>query len=148
MWQTRIICTGRLKSGPYAELQAEYIKRLSPNYPQIIEIDDRKLDKKAANKLISDNILENKPLFILDEVGKAVSSSGFCAMLQSAAQTGGQPVQFVIGPTDGLTDDIRKRADKSISFGRSTWPHFMVRVLLLEQIYRAKTIASGHPYHR
>jgi 23S rRNA (pseudouridine1915-N3)-methyltransferase len=55
---------------------------------------------------------------------------------------------FMIGGADGLSPDLRRKAKLSVAFGAATWPHQMVRVMLLEQIYRAATILAGHPYHR
>ena len=89
--------------------------------------------------------LEKKPgvIVALDERGKSLGSAEFCKQLYAW-----ENVTFVIGGADGLDEEIRKKADFLLSFGKQTWPHMLVRVMLLEQIYRAQQIASGHPYHR
>jgi 23S rRNA (pseudouridine1915-N3)-methyltransferase len=87
-------------------------------------------------------------LVVLDEGGKAVTSLDFAAQL-GAWRDGGQPgLAIVIGGADGLDPTVRARADLIFAFGAATLPHGLVRVLALEQLYRAMTILSGHPYHR
>ena len=81
--------------------------------------------------------------------GKArLSSASFAAKVQDLMDEGRPVIQFIIGGADGLNDEIRKRADILLSFGIQTWPHMMVRIMLIEQIYRARQIVAGHPYHR
>ena len=83
----------------------------------------------------------------LDIKGKEITSEGF-AELMAARMLYGQPVTFLIGGAHGFADSIRKRADLLISFGRCTWPHMLVRVMLMEQLYRAYSIQHNHPYHK
>jgi 23S rRNA (pseudouridine1915-N3)-methyltransferase len=84
----------------------------------------------------------------LDERGKSLGSPQFATMLASWRDAGEPRVTFVIGGSDGLPDIVRKSARTSLAFGVQTWPHLLVRTMLAEQIYRAVTILSGHPYHR
>jgi 23S rRNA (pseudouridine1915-N3)-methyltransferase len=74
-------------------------------------------------------------------------SASFAALVMRWLE-GGRPLAFVIGGADGLDARVTDRADHLLSLGRMTWPHMLVRVLLAEQIYRARAIAAGHPYHR
>ncbi|MEC7140174.1 MAG: 23S rRNA (pseudouridine(1915)-N(3))-methyltransferase RlmH, partial [Pseudomonadota bacterium] len=83
----------------------------------------------------------------LDERGEDMTSPDFARLLGDRLDQG-QSLSFIIGGADGLSDDVRECADRLIRFGRLTWPHQLVRGLLLEQIYRAETILLGHPYHR
>jgi 23S rRNA (pseudouridine1915-N3)-methyltransferase len=97
---------------------------------------------------ISALIPEKSVLVALDERGKTIDSAAFAQHLgrfrdQSVANT-----IFTIGGADGLSPDLRRKAKLTIAFGAATWPHQLVRVMLLEQIYRAATILAGHPYHR
>jgi 23S rRNA (pseudouridine1915-N3)-methyltransferase len=85
---------------------------------------------------------------VLDERGKAMGSVAFAQMLAGWRDAGEPRVTFVIGGSDGLPDLVRQRARASLAFGVQTWPHLLVRTMLAEQIYRAVTILSGHPYHR
>lgn len=84
----------------------------------------------------------------LDERGKQLDSRGFAAALGGFADDGRRDVAILIGGADGLDDESRALADLTVSFGRLTWPHLLARVMLAEQLYRAHTILTGHPYHR
>jgi 23S rRNA (pseudouridine1915-N3)-methyltransferase len=156
-----IIAIGRLKQGPERELAERYRERfddigrkLGFRGLEIHEIPEsragdaaRRLAEEAA--AISAAIPEKSVLVALDERGSdSIDSTVFARHLsrwrdQSVANT-----IFVIGGADGLSPDLRRKAKLSIAFGSATWPHQMVRIMLLEQIYRAATILAGHPYHR
>jgi 23S rRNA (pseudouridine1915-N3)-methyltransferase len=84
----------------------------------------------------------------MDEHGETLSSEAFAQHIGSWRDGGRKSLVFLIGGADGLGDAIRERAPKAFSFGKMTMPHQIVRVLLLEQLYRSATILSGHPYHR
>jgi len=85
---------------------------------------------------------------VLDGRGKMLDSAGLARQLGSWRDQGTAGITFVIGGADGLGDDVLARADLVLSLGAMTWPHQLVRVMLAEQLYRAQTILSGHPYHR
>jgi 23S rRNA (pseudouridine1915-N3)-methyltransferase len=155
-----VIAIGRLKQGPEREIVERYRKRLDDvgrklgfRGIEIIEIPEsrardassRMADEAAA---ISDAIPENSVLVMLDERGENIGSRGLADRLgrwrdQSIAST-----IFVIGGADGLSPDLRSKDCLRIAFGAATWPHQLVRIMLLEQLYRAATILAGHPYHR
>jgi 23S rRNA (pseudouridine1915-N3)-methyltransferase len=84
----------------------------------------------------------------LDERGDNIDSAAFARHLGNWRDASVAHTIFVIGGADGLSPDLRRKAKLGIAFGSATWPHQMVRVMLLEQIYRAATILAGHPYHR
>jgi len=84
----------------------------------------------------------------LDERGRDLDSPGFARLLGRWRDEGRADAAFLIGGADGHDDSVRNRADLLLSFGRLTWPHMLARTMLAEQIYRAQTILSGHPYHR
>jgi 23S rRNA (pseudouridine1915-N3)-methyltransferase len=84
---------------------------------------------------------------LLDPRGEAIDSNGLVKRLRGW-NDGGRDVAFVIGGPDGLAPTLSESATLHLAFGALTWPHQLVRVMLLEQIYRATTILSGHPYHR
>ena len=86
-------------------------------------------------------------LVALDERGQNVDSAAFARHLGRWRDEGTNTI-FTIGGADGLSPDLQRKAKLRIAFGTATWPHQMVRVMLLEQIYRAATILAGHPYHR
>jgi 23S rRNA (pseudouridine1915-N3)-methyltransferase len=84
----------------------------------------------------------------LDERGETLDSASFTGALKSWRDAGRPAVVLVIGGPDGLGTEVTERADLTLAFGGATWPHQLVRIMLLEQIYRAVTILAGHPYHR
>ena len=155
-----VIAVGRLKQGPERELAERYQKRfddigrkLGFRGIEIHEIPESRARDAAARiseeaAAIQSSIPENSVLVTLDERGENVDSAGFARHLgrfrdQSVAST-----VFVIGGADGLSPELRRKGKLGIAFGTATWPHQMVRVMLLEQLYRAATILAGHPYHR
>ena len=85
---------------------------------------------------------------VLDETGKISSSAGIAKEMADLQDSGCRNVVFLIGGADGHGDAVRARADRMIAFGRNTWPHMLMRTLLVEQIYRAQQIIARHPYHR
>jgi len=155
-----VVAIGRLKQGPERELAERYRERfdgigrkLGFRGLAIHEISESR-GRDAATRMaeeasaISALIPEKSVLVALDERGKSFDSAAFAQHLgrfrdQSVANT-----IFAIGGADGLSPDLRRKAKLTIAFGTATWPHQMVRVMLLEQIYRAATILAGHPYHR
>lgn len=84
----------------------------------------------------------------MDERGKDHDSQTFTTLLETQRDNGTSRMVFLIGGADGHTDMIRQRAQLTMRFGKATWPHMLARVMLCEQLYRAMTILSGHPYHR
>jgi 23S rRNA (pseudouridine1915-N3)-methyltransferase len=155
-----VISIGRLKQGPERELAERYRERfddigrkLGFRGLSIQEIPESRARDSAAR--ISEEaaaILAAVPaksaLVALDERGDNVDSSAFARHLGRWRDEQISDTIFAIGGADGLSPDLRRKAKLSIAFGSATWPHQMVRVMLLEQIYRAATILAGHPYHR
>jgi 23S rRNA (pseudouridine1915-N3)-methyltransferase len=147
----QIIAVGRLRDRPVAELVKRYHSRL-PWDVRIVEIDVRgSADpvRRAARE--SEQILRSVAgdrLIVLDEEGELADSTAFARRLMVWAETGARHLAFVIGGADGVPANVRERADWLLSLGPMTWPHQLVRVLLLEQLYRAYSLISGHPYHR
>lgn len=140
-----VIAVGRMRQKPLLDLRDDYGKRIT--WPLILhEIDDRRPEQVETRLL--EKIAPGGFLFVLDERGKALPSADFAKRLGDLAEQGRNPVQFIIGGADGLSDAIRARAQFLLSFGSQTWPHMLARIMLIEQIYRAQQILSGHPYHR
>ncbi len=103
--------------------------------------------KQAESDLLLKAVAPNSKIIALDETGKEMSSRDFAALLKNWIDDGFN-LAFLIGGANGHSDELKKRADIKISFGRMTMPHLLARVVLAEQLYRAKTILDGHPYHR
>lgn len=134
-------------SGPEASLFAEYEKRLRRFHWTLDLIQSpRKSTNEAA--WLMEKVKGAHPLWILDESGANWSSPAWAERLRELANQGKSSLTLVLGPVNGLRPELRMLADQSIAFGRVTWPHLLMRVLVAEQVYRACTIQQGHPYHR
>lgn len=146
----RIVAVGRLKRGPERELFDRYVERTRPRV-ELVEIAESRGSALEIRRKDAAAILaacpEGSIMVALDEGGASPDSQQFSTMLETWLTTGKQ-VSFVIGGAEGLEASVIERADSRISFGRMTWPHMIVRLLLAEQIYRARAISAGHPYHR
>jgi 23S rRNA (pseudouridine1915-N3)-methyltransferase len=156
----QVLCVGRLKAGPERQLVARYSERIAPAGRSVgfgpIELreiaessarrpDDRKIDEALR---IAALLAEGGTLWALDEKGASLTSEDFAGDLARLRDNGIASLTFAIGGADGLDESLRQRANRLVAFGALTLPHQLVRVLLLEQIYRATTMLSGHPYHR
>ncbi|MEW6724160.1 MAG: 23S rRNA (pseudouridine(1915)-N(3))-methyltransferase RlmH [Bacillota bacterium] len=157
--QIEIIATGRLKEKYLKAACDEYLKRLAPYARvQVTEVPDLPVpayspaEEAAVREAEGESILrkvgEGTFVIALDLGGEEMGSEEFAAYLDRLAVTGRSKVAFVIGGATGLGDNVRKRADLRLSLGRMTFPHQLVRVILLEQVYRAIRIRRGEPYHR
>jgi 23S rRNA (pseudouridine1915-N3)-methyltransferase len=104
--------------------------------------------KNAEAALLLSGIPNKAKMVVLDEHGDTLSSREFAGKLRTWQNNGVENVAFLIGGADGHGQPAKEKADLTLSFGRMTLPHFLMRVVLSEQIYRAQTILTGHPYHR
>ena len=145
----RIIAVGRQKASPTKDLCDEYLKRMNWNVT-LKEIDAPKGSTSAQEApLILKELAKPGLVIALDERGETLTSPEFAKKMESwQNQATGNEITFLIGGADGFDNEVRKKAKFLMSFGKQTWPHMMVRVMLLEQIYRAQQISAGHPYHR
>ena len=109
---------------------------------------DRDALKRAEGELILAALPDGAQLVALDERGKSPTSRQFAKQIGDWQDDGISDIAFAIGGADGLSDAVRKHARLVLCFGAMTWPHFVVRGLLFEQLYRAQQIIAGHPYHR
>ncbi len=155
-----IAAIGKKRSGPEAALVEDYLDR-ARGFGRRIGFSDLTLHEADAPKAFSGDALKKREgelllgavpdgahLFALDERGENLSSENLASLLGRLRDDGAGAAAFMIGGADGHGDEIRKNASKLISFGAATWPHMLVRAMLAEQLYRAMTILSGHPYHR
>ncbi len=147
-----VACVGRLKAGPVRDICDGYTRRLpwTVEWREVAEDSRQPLQKRIKQE--SDEILNRladcQRVIALDERGRDLESKAFANLLGSWRDAGDNRVGVAIGGADGLADAVRARADLTLRFGRLTWPHLLVRALLAEQLYRAHTILTGHPYHR
>lgn len=155
-----IIAVGKIKEKFYREAAAEYEKRLSRYCKlEVIQVEDEKtpdkagetqengIKKKEAERILK-HIKEDAYVIALEIQGKMYDSVGFAGKLEQLAVQGISHIQFIIGGSLGLHEEICARADAAVSFSKMTFPHQLMRVILLEQIYRAYRIVNGEPYHK
>lgn len=140
-----VIAVGKMKDAAQRALYDDYAARISPA-PAIIEIQQTDKTREARDMLA--RLDKDAFVLVLDERGRELGSTQLADVMQIAMNNGKSHLQAVIGGADGLTDEVRARADLILAFGRLTWPHMLARIMLLEQIYRARQILAGHPYHR
>jgi 23S rRNA (pseudouridine1915-N3)-methyltransferase len=155
-----VAAVGRLKAGPETELAERYRKRaaqtgraLGLRDVEIIEIRESRADDAGKRMLEESIALANiipagAAVALLDPAGDNLDSASLAAQLAEFRGNDRPALVFAIGGADGLAPTLRAKVSLRISFGAATWPHQLVRVMLLEQIYRATTILTGHPYHR
>jgi 23S rRNA (pseudouridine1915-N3)-methyltransferase len=155
-----IAAVGRLKRGPETELSERYRKRAAQtgrNFGlrdvEIVEIRESRATE-ASKRMIEESIAlanvipQGAAVALLDTRGQALDSANFAAQIAKWRGDDRPAAVFLIGGADGLAASLHEKADLRLSFGAATWPHQLVRVMLLEQLYRAATILAGHPYHR
>ena len=134
-----IVARGKIGRTSEAELVERYLKRIA--WPtRVSERPDRggTLPAPAAASVT----------VLLDERGEMLSSIAFARKLEGWRDGGKREARFLIGAADGHPRDVREGADRLLAFGRATWPHLLVRAMLLEQLFRATSLLAGHPYHR
>ncbi|MBI5530721.1 MAG: 23S rRNA (pseudouridine(1915)-N(3))-methyltransferase RlmH [Candidatus Doudnabacteria bacterium] len=156
MFKIKIIVLGKFKESAYKELEAEYLKRLSPFAKiKVIELPEigygknqeiEKIKEQEAEKIIK-QLPENGIVILLEEKGTLRNSPDFATFLERTGGLGKELI-FVIGSGVGLHSSLKSYSNYSISLSPLTFPHNMARILLEEQIYRACTILAGKEYHK
>jgi len=152
-----ILCIGNIKEKFYTQACNEYIKRLSKYHNvNIIELEEEKIAKNAsiadiAKVKVKESLKFEKYLkgynIVLDVNGKSLDSVAFAKKIEQISQNS-FIINFIIGGSYGLSDEIKNKADMLLSFSSFTFPHQLMRVVLLEQIYRATTISNNITYHK
>ena len=156
----KIVTVGKLKEKYLKDGIAEYSKRISRFATvEMVELADEKTPDRASdsenekildvegNRILS-KIGDREFVVVLAIEGKSLSSEEFSKQLEQASINGFSTLTFVIGGSLGLSKEVKKRANLSVSFGHLTLPHQLMRLVLTEQIYRAFTIQQGSPYHK
>jgi 23S rRNA (pseudouridine1915-N3)-methyltransferase len=155
-----VAAVGRLKQGPERDLAQRYRERIANagravgfQDIELVEIAESRAREAARRKteesialaqLIPDGAVKT----LLDERGEDLGSAGLTDTLRRWRDDGRPAAVFLIGGSDGVAPNLRQDADLCLAFGTATWPHQLVRIMLLEQLYRAVTMLAGHPYHR
>jgi 23S rRNA (pseudouridine1915-N3)-methyltransferase len=155
-----VAAVGRLKAGPERDLAARYCKRADQlgrrigfRETEVVEL--RESRAQEAGRRIAEEatalaalVPDKAVLVVMDERGRSLASAALASQLGQWRDGGRPAAVFAIGGDDGLAPALRDRATLTLALGTATWPHPLVRAMLLEQIYRAMTILAGHPYHR
>lgn len=157
----KVIAVGKVKEKFYRDAIAEYEKRMtSYNKVEIVEVADEKAPenlsdkeinqvKEAEGERILSKIKDDSYVVTLEINGKALDSIKFAKLIQEEMLDGfGRDLVFVIGGSNGLGEKVLKRSNHRLSFGKMTYPHQLMRVILMEQIYRAYRIINKEPYHK
>ena len=160
MININIICVGKLKENYLKEAISEYSKRLSKYCNlKIIEISDEKLPNKINDNTIEEvknkeglkileNIKKDSYVFPLDLHGKQFTSEEFSEKIENITVRGFSTITFIIGGTLGISSEVLNKANEMICFSKMTFPHQLIRIFLLEQLFRAFKISNGETYHR
>lgn len=156
----KVICIGKLKEKYWRDAVSEYSKRLGGYCCLSIEelkesrlaqnpsAADEEAVKAAEGKEILDKISKNDYVITLEIKGKRLTSEAFAEKIADLAMEGRTDIDLVIGGSLGLSPEVSRRADFKLSFSDMTFPHQMMRVILLEQVYRAFKINRHEPYHK
>jgi 23S rRNA (pseudouridine1915-N3)-methyltransferase len=151
-----VISTGNRMPDWVEQAGQDFIRRLPPEIRINLVLqplvkrgknpDIQRIVRDESRKLLT-AVPKNSRLLVLDVAGKQVSTQAFADMLQDWQQQG-QDIAIIIGGPDGVSDELLSAASQRLSLSRLTFPHPLVRVILLEQLYRAWSIVNNHPYHR
>ncbi len=156
----RIVCIGKLKEKYWTDAIAEYSKRLGRFCKlNILELKEERLAENASpadeekvkiaeGESILKSLASDSYVIALDVEGKPLSSEELASKLDTLSVQGRSTIEFIIGGSLGLSDEVKRRADMRLSFSKMTFPHQMMRVILLEQIYRTFKINRGEKYHK
>ena len=161
MLKINIICIGKIKESYFTDAINEYAKRLSAFCKfRIIELNEERVRSNTPNASQISEVLIAEGKRILQKIspsdyvaamcieGKQLSSEELSKTLDNVAVVGKSTVDFIIGGSYGLSDEVKRRADMRLSMSKMTFPHQLARVILSEQIYRAFEISSGGKYHK
>jgi 23S rRNA (pseudouridine1915-N3)-methyltransferase len=155
-----VAAVGRLKQGPERQLAERYRERIAKagravglKDSEVIEIagsraHDAERRRTEESIALAQICPERGATVLLDERGQDLSSAALCDLIRRWRDQGRAAAVFVIGGPDGVAQNLRDQADLCLAFGTATWPHQLVRIMLLEQLYRVVTMLAGHPYHR
>ena len=155
-----IATVGRLKQGPERDLAAAYHKHaeavgrsLGLRGIEVVEIRESRAQdverRRVEESIALANVIPDGAIVVvLDQRGESLDSAALAGLLREWRAEDRAAACFIVGGADGLAPSLIERAKIRLAFGKATWPHQLVRVMLLEQLYRAGTILAGHPYHR
>ena len=142
--QLHVIARGRIGRTPEADMVERYARRIATGPLGALKMTELP-DRGGMVPPVPAGAMRT---VVLDERGRQLGSGEFARLLERWRDDGVREARFLIGAADGHEEDLRARADVLLGFGPMTWPHMLARVMLVEQLWRATSIVSGHPYHR
>lgn len=161
MLKINIICIGKIKEKYFTDAVAEYAKRLTAFCKfSVVELNEERIRSNTPNEAQIAEVIEAEGRRILQKIGasdyvaamciegRLMSSEELSETLDKAALSGKSTVDFIIGGSYGLSDEVKRRADLRLSMSKMTFPHQLARVILSEQIYRAFEISTNGKYHK
>ena len=161
MLKINIICIGKIKEKYFTDAVGEYAKRLTAFCKfSVVELNEERIRSNTPNEAQIAEVIEAEGKRILQKVGtsdyvaamciegRLLSSEELSETLDKAALSGKSTVDFIIGGSYGLSDEVKRRADLRLSMSKMTFPHQLARVILSEQIYRAFEISTNGKYHK
>ena len=161
MLKINIICIGKIKEKYFTDAVGEYAKRLTAFCKfSVVELNEERIRSNTPNEAQIAEVIEAEGRRILQKIGasdyvaamciegKLLSSEELSETIDKAALSGKSTVDFIIGGSYGLSDEVKRRADLRLSMSKMTFPHQLARVILSEQIYRAFEISTNGKYHK
>ncbi len=144
-----ILSLRQKKKDPFLDLIKMYFDKIS-----IWKVENKEIlhkgasDRVTTSRVLEKNLMSSAYTILLDEKGEDLPSQKFSQLLKELIVEGEKNIIFIIGGPEGVDDPLKKRVKRIIRFGRATWPHKMIQLMLMEQLYRAQQILNNHPYHK
>ena len=147
-----IIAHGKIKRGPEFELISDYVVRFNRQFNNdfltSLEISESACSEREFNTKVCKMLDDKLSTVLLDKSGEDLDSEGFASFLNTLSDKGITEMYFVVGGAEGFPKELTLKAKKILSFSKMVFPHKIARLILVEQLYRAKCIFNRHPYHK
>ena len=147
-----IVAHGKIKIGPERELISDYVTRFNKQFNNdfltSLEISESNELEGIFNSKVSQMLDGKKTMVLLDKSGEHLDSEGFAKLLNTFSEKGINQIFFIVGGSEGFPKLLTSKARKVLALSKMVFPHKIARLILVEQLYRAKCIINRHPYHK
>ena len=147
-----IVAHGKIKRGPEFELISDYVTRFNKQFNNdfltSLEISESTESEREFNTKVSKMLDGKQSSVLLDKSGEHLDSEGFAKFLYTLSETGINQISFIVGGAEGFPKQVTSKAKKILAVSKMVFPHKIARLILVEQLYRAKCIINRHPYHK
>ena len=147
-----IVAHGKIKKGPEFELISDYVtrfnKQFNNDFLSSLEISESTEFEREFNTKVAKMLDGNKATVLLDKSGEHLDSEGFVKFLNTFSEKGINQISFIVGGAEGFPKQLTSKAKKILAVSKMVFPHKIARLILVEQLYRAKCIINRHPYHK